>query len=334
MPATLTNYPLGFTGTYTYLKTVANGGLVTNSSGFDIAFFSDAALTTQLPCEQVFYSATTGAVEFWIGMSSFSNSSVIYLAYGNPSVSTAQCTNASNTVWDSNFKIVFHFPNGSTLSANDSSGNGNNGTINSVVAIAGAWDGAADFGTSNNGHHIDTSFIMPTTNFTFSQWINSSGNGVTNRPFGAANFTGGTYGTGLIWNFSTTPASVYAIFRQGTNTGVGDVQYNYGGSFLGTHYVAVTMDSTAGGKIFMDGAHAATNATYTSITTGGAHVWIGRDQNQNSSAYQGWVDEVRVSDVVRSDNWLTTEFHNQAPGTFFTIGGQLSLGTNIFPVIY
>src|SRR5689334_23170379 len=37
-----TNFPLLFSGTYTYLATTGNGGGVTNSNGYDIIFTSDA----------------------------------------------------------------------------------------------------------------------------------------------------------------------------------------------------------------------------------------------------------------------------------------------------
>ena len=337
VPSTQTNYPMGFFGTYAYLKGTGSGGNVTNSSGFDIAFFSDAGLTTQLPCEQVTYSATTGAVEYWIGMSSISNGTVIYLAYGNSSISTAQCTNTTTSVWDSHFHLVLHFPDGTSLTANDSSSYGNNGTVNLATATSGAFDGAASCNAANT-HYVSTAYTMPTANFTYSQWINTNdtvaGTGnVWNVPFGAADYTGGTYGTALIFNASTSPASVYVVFRQGSNTGVGDIQYNYGGSWAGTFHYAVTMSSTAGGTLFLNGASVATNATYKAITTGGANAWVCRDQNQNQNGFNGFVDETRVSDIVRSADWITTEFNNGTASTFYTIGAAVGGGSNSFSIV-
>ena len=44
----LTDFPVLFSGTYTYLKTIANGGKVNNANGYDIIFYSDISLTTKL----------------------------------------------------------------------------------------------------------------------------------------------------------------------------------------------------------------------------------------------------------------------------------------------
>ena len=59
----------------------------------------------------------------------------ILLFYGDPSITTDQ-SDPVNT-WDSNFKAVYHFGDGTTLSATDSTG-GNKGTLfNGPTASAG-----------------------------------------------------------------------------------------------------------------------------------------------------------------------------------------------------
>jgi hypothetical protein len=55
-----TNFPLLFSGAYSYLATTSNGGNVTNSNGYDIIFTSDAAGTSTLAFEQEGYNASTG----------------------------------------------------------------------------------------------------------------------------------------------------------------------------------------------------------------------------------------------------------------------------------
>src|SRR5258706_14400600 len=87
-----TNFPMLFSGTYTYLKTVGNGGNVTNVNGYDIIFTSDIAGTTLLDFELVNYSASTGTVEFWVRIPTLSHTTdtVIYLFYGNSSITTYQ----------------------------------------------------------------------------------------------------------------------------------------------------------------------------------------------------------------------------------------------------
>ena len=53
---TFSNFPVGFIGnstTDTWLESVGNGGRIQNANGYDIAFFSDSALTTALKFERV-----------------------------------------------------------------------------------------------------------------------------------------------------------------------------------------------------------------------------------------------------------------------------------------
>ena len=66
----------------------------------------------------------------------------IYLFYGNPNITTSQQN--PTAVWDANYQAVWHLPNGTTLSANDSTANVNNATIQgSPAAISGEiWGGA------------------------------------------------------------------------------------------------------------------------------------------------------------------------------------------------
>src|ERR1700722_7085448 len=59
-------FPVLISGTYSYLATTGNGGNVTSSNGYDIIFTSDAAGINTLPFEQESYSATTGAVNYWV----------------------------------------------------------------------------------------------------------------------------------------------------------------------------------------------------------------------------------------------------------------------------
>jgi hypothetical protein len=41
--------------------------------------------------------------------------------------------------------------------------------------------------------------------------------------------------------------------------------------------------------------------------------------------YIGAIDEVHISNVALSNDWIKTEYNNQnSPGTFYTIGSQTS----------
>ena len=164
VPSTQSNFTVLVSLTDPALKTVANGGHVANANGYDIGFYADSGGTTKLKWEVEKYDGTTGNLIAWVKIRlikfsycttgnliawvkipsvSSTTDTPFYLFYGDPSITTDQ-SDPLNT-WDPNFKAVYHFGNGTTLTATDSTG-GNNGTlINGPTASAGKINGAAHF---------------------------------------------------------------------------------------------------------------------------------------------------------------------------------------------
>ena len=128
------SFPVLVSGTYSYLASIANGGKVQSSSGYDIIFTSDASGNTKLDHEIESYNATTGAVNFWVRIPTVSHTAdtIIYMQYGNSSITTSQ-ENKSG-VWQVGYQSVYHF--GSTLGADSGSagyGLSQTGTVGSVT---------------------------------------------------------------------------------------------------------------------------------------------------------------------------------------------------------
>jgi hypothetical protein len=94
--------------------------------------------------------------------------------YGDSSISTNQSNQTA--VWDSNYKGVWHLPNGSSLTANDSSSNGNNGTITGATSTSGEVDGAASL--NGSGQYINVgngpSFQIAGNALTLEAWLKTS----------------------------------------------------------------------------------------------------------------------------------------------------------------
>ncbi len=100
------NFPIYLVLNDSALKTVANGGHVQSSTGADIAFFGDSALTKVLPFEVVSYNGATGALTAVVNYPLLSHSAdtVFYLGYGMAgAVSLANPT----SVW-SQYLGVYH----------------------------------------------------------------------------------------------------------------------------------------------------------------------------------------------------------------------------------
>jgi hypothetical protein len=129
---------------------VANGGRVQDSNGYDIIFTSDSGCVTKLNHEVETYNASTGAVRYWVKVPTVfhATDTTLYMCYGNSGI-TANQSNPTG-VWDSNFTGVYHLGDGTTLNANDSTSNANNGTATSVSAVAGPVAGGASFNGSTS----------------------------------------------------------------------------------------------------------------------------------------------------------------------------------------
>ena len=164
----LTNFPVLIS-----LASDSNLASSAQANGNDI-LFTDATGTTKLNHEIERYVSSTGQLIAWVQVPTVSTTSdtVIYLYYGN-----ASATNQQNGtgVWDSNYAGVWHLPNGTTLSASDSTSNQNNGTASNATAASGEIDGAASFNGTSSEINVGNGTSQNTgSTFTISAWINPS----------------------------------------------------------------------------------------------------------------------------------------------------------------
>ena len=328
VPSTQTNFPMLVSATYTYLKTIANGGKVVNTNGYDVGFYSNSNCSTgKLNWETEKYVATTGEVDYWINIASISNGTVIYMCYGDSTISTDQSNKTA--VWDTNYKGVWHLPDGTTLTANDSTGNGNNGTItNSPTATTGKVDGAANF-VSGSSQYIQDSFAnqpQGNSSTTVSAWVN------------LVNSSGGYDMVSFYGLDSASNRSGYYLYRHPTGYAYAEFGSGYGG-VAGTtilspstwYYMVGVYDGTSN-KIYINGALEGTTA-FSAGNFGGNKHDIGAYQTLGGTPslfLNGVIDEHRISNVARSANWITTEYNNQSvPSSFYAVGLEISISGNM-----
>jgi hypothetical protein len=84
------NFPILFSTTDSLLATTTNGGHLTNPNGYDIIFSTDPNGLSALNYEVEEYNPATGQLIAWVQIPSLSHVSdtVLYMFYGNPSVTT------------------------------------------------------------------------------------------------------------------------------------------------------------------------------------------------------------------------------------------------------
>jgi hypothetical protein len=302
-------------------KTVGNGGHVQNSSGFDIRPYSDSGLTTALSFELERYNASTGEVVMWIKEATVSHTSdtVFYLGYGDSGISTDGSSTAS---WDSNFNAVYHFKDGSSLNTNDSTVNAVNLTgHNTPTAATGQIDGGVGLVTASTQYLDATLNIGALTAMTVSAWIKATSfpdayNTIyANAVSGSAVYEMFVKSTGKLAMYMATPALNY--------DGTGSHTLSTGTWYL----VHMTYNSTQGLIGYVNGASDGTVAASGNLSASTNASNVGRDPLNTGRSWNGIIDEMRISHVARSADWITTEYNNQnSPSTFYTVGTEVSLG--------
>jgi hypothetical protein len=321
-----TDFPVAIWVTDADLKTVANGGKVQNSSGYDIRPYSDSGLTIALTYELVAstYVATTGAVEMHVKIPTVSASSdtLFYLAFGDSGIST---DGSSTATWSNGYTLVAHFANGSSLSLADSSGNGYTGTNNSATATAGTLDGgsAVTGGTDVTFPAAPVDTVIA-GDFTASVWCNPTSLGAYSAIFDA--YAGSVAAAKYLAAYVNGGVLAYA--------GVGTLEGPIGGTVTYTtgtwHQMVWTRTNSQLLTIFYTdgGLDVNVGSGLPGTTTGSGPLHVGTANPLSGGVnWDGAYDEVRLATIARSADWVTAEYNNQKPSsTFLTYGALTPVG--------
>ncbi len=314
VPATLTNYPLVVAGTYTYLKTVGNGGEVTDAQGDDVIFTSDSGCTTKLDHEVERYVASTGEVVYWVEVPSVATGSntVIYMCYANASITSSQ--QAVAATWSNGFKRVYHCnDNAASTTVVDSLGISNaveQLSNTSALTIAGHLDGglaavdttSGDVAVVSSSSDLDmgsgftADFTMKTDQINkpaYSRWDGSTVSGYF------------WYIDGNWYAANSTPAFVTVANGQTTD----DTWHRFALVYTGTNLIS-----------YKDGVQVGT-AAMTSVTESSSTLKI---LGWSAGVFEADFDEVRFSQTPRTVDWLLAEWRNHSsPGTFYSVGSAV-----------
>jgi Domain of unknown function (DUF2341). len=323
VPSTQTDFPMLVSVTDARFKTVSNGGHVGNANGFDIRPYSDSGLTTAITgYELERYNATTGEVVMWVKIASLSSSTTpVYLAYGDSGITTNGSSGSST--FSNSFSGVFHLKDGTTLSITDSTGT-ISGSNNFATAATGQIDGGSGHVSASTQFINYTTGVPSLTAVTVSAWVKA-----TSFPnaYNSPVYKGD--GSSRHWGIFVKSTGKLALYY----TATAEVSYDGTGSHTlstGTwYYLTGTYSSSAGLTGYVNAASDGTASANGNLASNGTTptIFIGSDPGTAGRLWNGTLDEVRVSSVVRSADWITTEYNNQnAPGTFATLGTEVNLG--------
>ena len=291
------------------------------SNGDDIFFTASDGITKLYHETESFNNdSASGNLVAWVKVPTlyYTSDTVIYMYYGKSNAPNQQ---NSQSVWDSNYRAVWHLKEsgvGSSDDFKDSTSNlydgkgGGTSTQIPTKTLAGKIGSAQDFDGSNDYIVTSKNVISELTKYTISFWINSAANTANDMVLGE-NHSSQRFAIQLA---GTSPYGVQFVKN-------GNIAVTGSEPTSGTwHHYALVWDKNGGSnnaKWYRNGnldAQATVSGNMGSLT---GDLVIGGD-SQSNTWYDAIIDEMRISNVIRSADWIKTEFNNQnSPSGFYTI---------------
>jgi hypothetical protein len=337
------------------IRTTSNGGEVTSSSGYDIAFFSDSGLSTQLDHQLIAYDggAAAGDLKAWVKFDPQSTGDTpIYMAYGDSGITTDQSdvtttgtfssyADGSHGFWlhmsqdpdasDPDDNMVDYTGEGNTFYPVNSSPNAGYNTSTTAL-VDSSLQGVARASGEGYIHELtkeagagppDWTFSstghirFDNVDFTCTIWRkeDSYGSALADRPIGGVWSGNGRGVSKFRDNYVTDETELMYHNDSGTEFLLGF------GNDLSTETAwqmfTATWDTSATTlSIYLDGTFV-TSATSFTLTTDPQHIMIGED----SSFFSGdgkLLDEYRFTTELKTADWLKAEYENQFDATIGT----------------
>jgi hypothetical protein len=257
----------------------------------------------------------------------------LYVYYGNSGYAAVNNTSAS--VWNSDFKGVWHLQknsNGvagdykdSTVNANDSTNNTNEPSL-----TTGQIDGAESF--NGNSQYVDVgnkSSLNPINAMTVSVWMKATA--LENGHYIINKWNGTKDGYALYMNYN----NLYFQLRDGNYGIATGVYVPY--SALSTDWIHIvgTYDNVNGGNLYINGVPKSQYADVSKVAAASSKSLRIGASAEGTNFFSGSIDEVRISDIARSADWVRAEYDNEAsPSAFLTSAGEESYANyNLSPAL-
>jgi hypothetical protein len=318
------DFPLLVSITAPWLKSKANSGDVVRTDGFDVYFSADQLGATRLAFEVETYSPTAGTLIAWVKIPSLVAQTTLYLHYGDPAITTSQAM--VTATWSGGYELVAHMATSSDATNNASAisattGAAVTGQIGSALTFNGAGDrisygsdseldnvfgggGAIEIGanpTSFGQSDLGRLLSKEDSNGWFLSVDDSNVNDSLGFQHGGASGSKGSWmgqNNNIPLNLWTHIALVYNKDSSSNNAAI---------YINGTSVTPQELDSPSG-----------------PLDSDASSTLVVGNRTSADRSFAGLLDEVRVSSVSRSGDWLGTQYRNQSdPSTFYTVGTPL-----------
>lgn len=316
-------------------STTGTGDIVIDCSAVDgvedIAFYDTNGDLLNYEIES--FSSSSGGVAWVYNTWTRDGDVGAYLGYGDGPSDRQDATgtwsnNGQNTV------MVQHLQD-DPLSATDSTGNNNDGSVNGVTATNGQYDGGAYFdGTSHIAvsNNNDLSQVGE-SDFTVTLWAKSTDTSLDvlydNRDSGYQ---------GFFLEHSDPDGDGVQEFKAGTQGGT-KIYSNIDVGDGNWHSATITRTSGNDGHLYADGSLDASTGDWASFSVDD-NTYIGEITGGcngacNSNTYSGDLDDIKVYSDVKSSSWIQAEYDASAKAgkVFFNQNEGQSTVTNQPPQV-
>jgi len=308
LPANLDNFPVLVrlhTGNFGYF-------LDMQPDGSDIRFVA-ADDKTPLKFHIESFDPVNEMAMIWVQLpllSANANTETVWMYYGN---SNAASGDDAAATYDVNQTLVLHF-DGAGDQQRDSTAYGNNPTLFTAEAVAGALIGG---GAHFNGEQsiqlpdLPTLRALPDSGWTFSTWLKPDAEQadavLMQRTGDTGSLTLGIDGQAAWLQLATADGQSLESAR---NTLIPPGSWH--------HLAVVTTANRI--SLFLDGVETAYLEAPVPLLSGSINIGSGIDSVHGG--YVGELDEVEVSNVARSADWLQALVRSQGPGSRLIVYGE------------
>lgn len=316
------DFPLLFSMTAAFLKDAANGGDVTRADGFDIYFSADPAGTFRLAHEVERYDPAAGQLIAWVRIPTLMASTTVFLHYGSDSITTSQQDVAN--VWSAGYVTVLHLDD-----AVDATGNATTidqqtiEELDSPLDRAQRYNGTDDRIVVGGSQKLNNIFAAIGS---AEGWFFATGYG--ENGFGRIWDKGHTNG----WSFGLDVTQHSMAFVHGDSDNFGEWNGPFDSVSLNAwHHAIVNYDQRSSAntpEIYVDGVRIqnlqVVDAPSGTMDDDTGNQLMAGNRGASDRTFQGMLDEIRMSDVPRSPEWILTQYRNGSnPSGFYTVGDPL-----------
>ena len=271
------------------------------SDGYDILFTSSDG-TTKLDHE-IEHFESDGSLLAWVRVPTLSGTENqdFYMYYGN--TGAADQSNMGGT-WNAGFQGVYHLSEASG-SALDSSGNGNNLSVNGSPTrqATGVLSDCVDFTGSGQNFRASAGTVHNYTgDLTISALVYADAIGGHKSMVGKGD-------NQYMLRVDSSQSDLHFFVYNGSGWDGSSTNSTFP-TGAWKHVAGRHNGTTNVHEVYLDGTVGVDVGNSAIAADTGAYFQIGANYDYSDRRWDGKIDEVRISNVVRSGDWLDTEFEN------------------------